>query len=197
MRGGVFGVRRVPVLARPTAARTGAGVGVGRERSAGLSVEHIHLVLVEAFGATELEPFLARSKVQVLFGVADMFAPVTHLRHRGERSHAAVDLEHQSGRVLSVGWLWGALTLEVFISGLVAFEVGSSAGSEALLTAETLQLRAHTQGVPLHSLLLTPHAHDLHTLHVLHCRGLDEGHDDGGTLQFFRGAQSGAAGGRR
>lgn len=39
-----------------------------------------------------------------------------------------------------MGVLWGSLTMEVFISGLIAFEVGPSAGSKTLLTAEALEL---------------------------------------------------------
>ena len=54
---------------------------------------------------------------------------------------------------------------------LVAFEVGPAAGREALLTAEALEFGSHAEGVALHSLLLAPHAHDLHVLHVLHCTG--------------------------
>lgn len=65
--------------------------------------------------------------------MADMLAPVTN-------SDIAVYLQHQSGRVLCMGVLWGSLTMEVFISGLIAFEVGPSAGCEAFLTAEALQL---------------------------------------------------------
>lgn len=61
------------------------------------SVENVHLVLVETFGAAELQSLLARSEVKVLFGVADMFAPVADLRQRGQRSDISVDLQHQSG----------------------------------------------------------------------------------------------------
>lgn len=116
------------LLAAPS--RAGAGAG---ESCTGFSVEHIHLVLVQTFGAAELEPFLTGAKVQVLFSVADMFAPVTD-------SNAAVDLQHQSGRVLRMGVLGRSLTVEVFISGLVSFEVGASAGGETLLAAEALEL---------------------------------------------------------
>lgn len=126
-----------PRLLARRSTRTRAGAGVGESRSC-FSVENIHLVLIETFGAAKLEPFVSGSEIQVLFGVADMFAPITNLGHRGERSDVAVYLQHQSGRILCMGVLRGSLTVEVLISGLVAFEVSSSAGSEALLAAEAL-----------------------------------------------------------
>lgn len=61
--------------------------------------------------------------------------------------------------------------INVGSADLVAFEVGPSAGGEALLAAEALELRAHAQRVALHTLLLAPHAHNLHVLHVLRCMG--------------------------
>lgn len=121
-----------PRLLARRSTRTRAGAGVGESRSC-FSVENIHLVLIETFGAAKLEPFVSGSEIQVLFGVADMFAPITN-------SDVAVYLQHQSGRILCMGVLRGSLTVEVLISGLVAFEVSSSAGSEALLAAEALQL---------------------------------------------------------
>lgn len=45
---------------------------------------------------------------------------------------------------------------------LVSLEIGSAAGSEALLTAEALQLTPHAQRVALNADLLAPGAHDLH-----------------------------------
>lgn len=50
---------------------------------------------------------------------------------------------------------------------LVAFEVGTSTGSEAFLTTETLQLRAHTERISLNSHLLTPRTHYLNIRGVL------------------------------
>lgn len=61
-----------------------AGTGAG-ESCAGFPVENIHLVLVQTLGAAELEPLLTRSKVQVLFSVTNMLAPIAYLWHRGER----------------------------------------------------------------------------------------------------------------
>lgn len=62
-----------------------------------------------------------------------MLAPVTY-------SDIGVYLQHQSGRVLCMGVLRGSFTMEIFISGLIALEVGPSAGSKTLLTAEALEL---------------------------------------------------------
>ena len=74
---------RPPLLAGP--ARAGAGGrGAGQGRT-GFPVEDVHLVLIQTFGAAELEPLLSRAKVQVLLGVADVLAPIAHLRRGGER----------------------------------------------------------------------------------------------------------------
>lgn len=40
-------------------------------------IKHIHLVLIQTFGATELQPLLTRTKVQILFSVTDVFTPIT------------------------------------------------------------------------------------------------------------------------
>lgn len=69
-----------PVLTGSVWAGTGAGEGC-----TGFTVENIHLVLVQTFGAAELKSFLTRPEVQVFFGVTNMFAPVTYLWHRGQR----------------------------------------------------------------------------------------------------------------
>lgn len=45
---------------------------------------------------------------------------------------------------------------------LVSLEIGSAAGGEALLTAETLQLTPHTQGIAFDTDFLAPGTHDLH-----------------------------------
>lgn len=45
---------------------------------------------------------------------------------------------------------------------LVSLEIGSTAGSKALLAAETLQLTPHAQRVALDADLLAPGAQDLH-----------------------------------
>lgn len=58
-----------------------------------------------------------------------------------------------------------------FITNLIAFEVGPSAGSKTLLTAETLQLWTHTQRVAFYPFLLAPNTHYLHILDVIHWRG--------------------------
>lgn len=56
-----------------------------------------------------------------------------------------------------------------FTTHLIAFEVGPSAGGKALLTAEALKLRTHTQGVAFHPFLLAPNTHYLHILYIFHC----------------------------
>lgn len=76
---------RPPLLAG--SARAGAG-----ESRAGLSVENVHLVLIQTLGAAELESLLARAEVQVFFSVTDMLAPVAHLRHRGERLWRVIEV---------------------------------------------------------------------------------------------------------
>lgn len=73
-----YNVVRPPLLA--ASARAGAG-----QSRAGFSVENIHLILVQTFGAAELEPLFPRSKVEVFFRVADMLTPITYLRYRRER----------------------------------------------------------------------------------------------------------------
>ena len=80
-------VVRPPLLTG--SARAGAGAG---ESCTGFSVEDIHLVLVQTLGAAELEPFLARSKVQVFFSVTDMLAPITYLWHGGERLRGVIEV---------------------------------------------------------------------------------------------------------
>lgn len=45
---------------------------------------------------------------------------------------------------------------------LIYLKIGSAAGSEALLTAEALQLAPHAQRIALDSDFLAPGAHDLH-----------------------------------
>ena len=69
---------RPPLLA--ASARAGAG-----ESCTGFSVEDIHLVLIQTLGAAELDSLLAGAKVQILLGVADVLAPVAHLRRGGQR----------------------------------------------------------------------------------------------------------------
>lgn len=59
-------------------------------------------------------------------------------------------------------------------TNLIAFEVGSPAGSKALFTAEALELRAHAERVAFHPFLLAPDAHDLHILYVIHWRAEDK-----------------------
>lgn len=76
-----------PLLTGSAWARAGAG-----ESCTGFSVENIHLVLIQTLGAAELEPFLARSEVQVFFSVTDMLAPITYLRHRGERLWGVIEV---------------------------------------------------------------------------------------------------------
>lgn len=68
-----------------------AGAGAGESRTC-FSVENIHLVLIQTLGAAELEPLLAGSKVQVLLGVADVLAPVAHLRHRRQRLWGVIEV---------------------------------------------------------------------------------------------------------
>lgn len=114
-----------------------AGAG---ESCTGFSVKNVHLVLIQTLSAAELESFFSRSEVQVFFSVTNMLAPIAYLRYRGERSDIAVYLQHQSGRVLCMGVLRGSFTVEVFISGLIAFEVSASAGGKTLLTAEAFEL---------------------------------------------------------
>ena len=55
----------------------------------GLLVENVHLVLVQAFGAAELQPPFPGPKVQVLLCVADVFAPVAHLQQKTEMRQTA------------------------------------------------------------------------------------------------------------
>lgn len=47
-------------------------------------------------------------------------------------------------------------------SYLVSLEIGSSAGSKALLAAEALQLTPHAQRIAFNADLLAPSAHNLH-----------------------------------
>lgn len=62
---------------------------------------------------------------------------------------------------------WGDRKRRRLVIYLVAFEVGTSTGSEAFLTTETLQFRAHTERITLHSHLLTPCTHYLNIRSVL------------------------------
>lgn len=54
---------------------------------------------------------------------------------------------------------------------LVPFKVGPSAGCKTLLTAEALQLCAHTQRVAFYTFLLAPNTDYLHILHIFHYGG--------------------------
>lgn len=58
-----------------------------------------------------------------------------------------------------------------FTTNLIAFEVGTSAGSKTLFAAEALELWAHAERVALYPFLLAPDTHNLHILNVVHCRG--------------------------
>lgn len=58
----------------------------------------------------------------------------------------------------------------IIYTNLIAFEVGPSAGSKTLLTAEALELWSHTQRVAFYTFLLAPHTYYLHILYIFHCR---------------------------
>lgn len=48
--------------------------------------------MIQTLGAAELKPLFSRSEVQVFFSVADMLAPITYLRHRGERLWRVIEV---------------------------------------------------------------------------------------------------------
>lgn len=79
-------------IVRPPFLAWSAWAGAG-ESCTGFSVENIHLVLVQALCAAELESFLTGSKVQVFFSVTDMLAPITYLWHRGERLWGVIEVK--------------------------------------------------------------------------------------------------------
>lgn len=58
-----------------------------------------------------------------------------------------------------------------FTTNLIAFEVGTSAGSKTLFAAEAFELRAHAERVAFYPFLLAPDTHYLHILYVVHCGG--------------------------
>lgn len=91
----------------------------------------------------------------------------------------------------------GFIALATGVTGLVAFEMGSAAGEETLLTAEALDLTSHEERESSHTLPLAPHTLDEHVGRLLHCRWLNEGHNEVGGVgvSLLHGRGGGGVGG--